>query len=97
MFAGAKGVAKLAEINELRHLRFAHDKLRAVFDFLLQVRIAKGKSIAGIILPLDDFEELCFEVIHQAHAIFGLSFSAVFPKNRPVGTTNCAIFCNRMG
>ena len=38
VFARAEGVAELAEINELRHLGFADDELRAVLDFLVHVR-----------------------------------------------------------
>jgi len=34
VFAGREGVAELAEIHELRGLRFADDELRAVLDFL---------------------------------------------------------------
>ena len=38
VFAGAERVAELAEINELRRLRFADDQLRAVLDFLVLIR-----------------------------------------------------------
>ena len=55
---GAEGVAELAEIDELRRLRFAHDELRAVLDFLVVVGKAVGERVARVVRPLDDFEEL---------------------------------------
>jgi hypothetical protein len=67
VFARPKGVAELAEIHELRRLRFADDELRAVLDFLVHVREPEGNGVARIVLPLDDFEKLCFEIINQTH------------------------------
>jgi len=40
---------------------------RAVFDFLVHVWITEGNGVARIVLPLDNFEELGFEIIHQTH------------------------------
>jgi len=70
-FAGAESVAELAEVHELRGLRFADDQLRAVFDFPILIRVTEGNGIAGIILPLDDFEELCLEIINETHKFGG--------------------------
>ena len=69
VFARPEGVAELAQVNELRHLRFPHDELRAVLDFLVHIRVAEGNGVARIVLPLDDFEELSFEIVNKAHKL----------------------------
>jgi hypothetical protein len=68
VLAGAEGVAELAEIDKLRHLRLAHDELGAALDFLVLVRKAPGERVARIVRPLDDFQKLSLEVIHEAHS-----------------------------
>ena len=44
VLAGAEGVAELAEVDELRDLRFAHDQLRAALDLLVLVREAEATA-----------------------------------------------------
>ena len=51
MFARSESIAKLAQIDELRHLRFADDELRPILDFLLHVRIPEREGVPRIILP----------------------------------------------
>ena len=75
VLARAERVAELAEVDELHRLRFAHDELRAALDFLVLVREAVGERVARVVLPLDDFEELSFEIIHQAHGRVWLEVS----------------------
>ena len=72
MLARRESVAELAEINELRDLRFAHDELRAVLDFLVVVRPAEAERVARIIGPFDDFDQFAFDEIHESHG--SLSF-----------------------
>jgi hypothetical protein len=69
MFAGAEGVAELAEVDELGGLAFADDELGAAFDFLVLIGKAPGDGVARIVLPLDDFQKLRFKIIHQAHNV----------------------------
>ena len=44
VLAGTEGVAELAEVDELRRLRLAHDELRAVLDLLVVVGEAPGDA-----------------------------------------------------
>jgi hypothetical protein len=46
VLAGTERVAELAEVHELRHLRFAHDQLRAVLDLAVLVGKAIGERVA---------------------------------------------------
>ena len=67
VLAGPEQVAELAQIDELHHLRFAHDELRAALDLLVVVRKAVRERVARVIGPLDDLDELAAEEIGQAH------------------------------
>jgi hypothetical protein len=64
MLAGTEGVAELSKVNELARLRLADDELRAPFYLFILIRIAPRNGIPRIILPLDDLEKLCFQIIH---------------------------------
>ena len=69
MLAGPERVAELAEIDELRDLRFADDELRAVLDRLVLVRKAPRQRVARVVGPLDDLEQLALDEVHQAHGV----------------------------
>jgi hypothetical protein len=58
----------LSVTRVLGDLGFAHDELRAALDLLLLVGIAEGNGVAGVVLPLDDFEKLRSQIIDQAHS-----------------------------
>src|SRR5207237_3105704 len=60
---------ELAEINELRDLRFADDQLRAVLYLLVFVGESVRQRIARIIGPLDDVDELLLDEIQDRHRI----------------------------
>ena len=77
VLAGAERVAELAQVDELRRLRFADDELRAVLDLLVVVGETPADGVARVVGPLDDVDELCLDVVHQAH---GLCAS----RNRPI-------------
>jgi hypothetical protein len=66
---GPKGVAELPQINELCHLRFAHDKLCAVLYFLVVIRPAKAERVARIVGPFDDLDQFAFDEVHEAHEV----------------------------
>jgi len=83
---GPKVSPNLAEIHELRDLRFADDELRAVLDFLVHVREPEGNGVARIVLPLDDLEKLCFEIVNQTHN----SPFFMLPEHRPENA-NCEV------
>ena len=68
VFARPEGVAELAEIDELRDLRFADDELRAALDFLVLVGKAVRKRVARIVGPLDDLDQLTANEVGQAHS-----------------------------
>ena len=55
------------EVDELRHLRLAHDQLCAALDRLVIVRKAERERVARVIGPLDDLEQLALQEIHDAH------------------------------
>ena len=65
---GRERVAERAEVDELRHLRLAHDQLRAVLDRLVVVREAVRQRVARVIGPLDDVDQLALEEVADAHA-----------------------------
>jgi len=67
--SGSVGVAELPLIDKLSHLRLAHDELSAPLDLFVIVRVAVGKGVSGIVLPLDDLKELRFQVIADAHFV----------------------------
>ena len=67
-FPGRERVAELAEVDELRDLRLAHDQLRAVLDRLVVVRKPPGERVARVIRPLDDVEQFALDEIHDAHS-----------------------------
>jgi hypothetical protein len=67
MLPGRKQIAELTQVHELDHLRFAHDELRAPLDLLVVIRPAVTQGIARIIGPLDDFDQLPFDEVHEAH------------------------------
>jgi hypothetical protein len=46
VLAGAERVGVLAGGDELHHLRFAHDQLRAVLDFLVVVGVSVRQRVA---------------------------------------------------
>ena len=64
---GLERVAELAEVDELRHLRLAHDQLRAVLDRLVVVRKAVRERVARVVGPLDDVEQFALEEVGDAH------------------------------
>jgi hypothetical protein len=64
-----ESIGKLAGHDQLRHLRFAHDQLRAVFDGFVIIGKAPGERVTRIVDPLDDFEQLAAEEIDQSHKI----------------------------
>src|SRR5262249_22512135 len=66
---GPKRVPDLAQIAELRHLRLATDQLRSTLDLLVLIREAKGKRVTGVVLPLDDVQELLYEKVDDAHRL----------------------------
>ena len=67
VLARAEGVAELADVDELRMLRFADDQLRAVLDRLVVVGKAVRQRVAGVIGPLDDLDQLALEEVDDAH------------------------------
>ena len=69
VLAGTERVAELAEVDELRDLRFAHDELRAVLDFLVLVGEAERQRVARVVRPLDDVDELFLEEIDDRHRV----------------------------
>ena len=73
VFARLEGIAKFTEVDKLRHLRFAHNQLRAVFDRLVFVGKAIRQRVAGIIRPLDNVEQFAFNEIHQCHVRFSFN------------------------
>ena len=72
VLARAERVAELAEVDELRDLRFAHDQLRAVLDFLVLVGKAERQRVARIVGPFDDVDELFLEEVDDRHRVFVL-------------------------
>ena len=68
VLARPEGVAELAEVDKLRHLRLAHDQLRAVLDRLVVIRKAVRKGVARVVRPLDDVDELALEKVGYAHS-----------------------------
>ena len=64
MLAGAESVAEFAEINELRHLRFAHDQLRAAFDLVILVGETERDGVARVVGPFDHVDRLSAEEVH---------------------------------
>ena len=56
VLAGPERVAELAEVDELHHLRLAHDQLRAVLDRLVVVGKAERERVARVVGPLDDVD-----------------------------------------
>jgi hypothetical protein len=68
VLAGPERVAELAQVDELRDLRLAHDELRAVLDFLVLVGEAVRQRVARVVRPLDDVDELLLEEIDDGHA-----------------------------
>src|SRR5439155_19003483 len=77
VLARTEGVTELSQIDKLSGLRFADDELGAAFDLLVHVRITEGDGVARVILPLDDFQKLRFEIIYQSHSSpFALSVSS---------------------
>ena len=69
VLARAEGVAELAEVDELRHLRFADDELRAVLDGLVLVGKPPRQRVARVVGPLDDLEQLALDEVHDAHRV----------------------------
>ena len=68
VLAGAEQVGVLAGGHELHLLRFAHDQLGAVLDFLVVVRPAVGERVARVIGPFDDLDQLVLDDVEQVHA-----------------------------
>jgi hypothetical protein len=52
----AKGIAELAQVDELHLLGFANDELGAILDRLVLVRKSVRQRVPGIVGPLDDLE-----------------------------------------
>ena len=67
VLAGAEGVAELAEVHELRHLRFADDELGVALDFLVLVGEPVRQRVARVVGPLDDVDELAADEIGETH------------------------------
>ena len=68
VLARPEGVAELAEVDELHHLRLADDQLRAVLDRLVVVRKAERERVARVVGPLDDVDQLALDEVHQSHS-----------------------------
>jgi len=64
VLARTERVAELAEVHELHLLRLAHDQLRPVLDGLVVVREPVRQGVAGVVGPLDDFEEFALDEVH---------------------------------
>ncbi len=67
VLARTERVAELAQIDELRDLRFADDELRAVLDLLVLVGEPVRKRVARVVGPLDDVDELLLQEIDDRH------------------------------
>ena len=67
VLARTERVAELTDVDELRHLRLAHDQLCASLDGLVIVREAVRERVTRVVRPLDDFEQLALQEIHDAH------------------------------
>ena len=67
VLARAERVAELAQVDELRHLRFANDQLRAVLDRLVIVREPERDRVARVVGPLDDLEQLSLDEVENPH------------------------------
>ncbi len=72
MFAGAKGVTEFAQINELHHLRFTDDQLRAALDLFVVIGKPKGERVPRIVRPLNDVDDLGFEKVQDANNFYSL-------------------------
>jgi hypothetical protein len=73
VLARSEGIAELAEVHELRHLRLAHDELRAALDRLVLVGEAVRQRVARVVGPLDDLDQLALEEIQDAHVMSSVS------------------------
>src|SRR6185503_2540989 len=67
MPAGTELVAELAEIDELRDLRFADDQLRTVLDLAVVIGKPVRQRVARVVGPLDDVDELFLDEIEYRH------------------------------
>src|SRR5688572_20427451 len=67
--ARAERVAELAEIHELRALRFTYNQLRAVLDGLVPICKAVRERVSRVVCPLDDLDVLALDEIHQTHDV----------------------------
>src|ERR1700686_1130935 len=79
----AEHVGNLSFMNKDCGLRFAHDQLGSVLDFLIANRKAIKHRVARIVEPLNDFNELGAraEPVKNSH-LFSISFV------RPVRTSS---------
>ena len=62
-----KHIRKLPLQHKHRHLRFAHDQLRPVFDFILIPRKSPHQRILAVVRPLNDVDQLVAEFVENAH------------------------------
>jgi Zn-finger nucleic acid-binding protein len=69
VLSGTESVAELAEIHELRDLRFAYNQLRTVLDGPVGVRKPVRERVSRTVGPVDDLDVFAFEEIHQTHAV----------------------------
>src|SRR6185369_8374601 len=77
--ARSEHVGDLALMDKYRRLRFAHNQLRTVLDFLIPHRKAIHHRVAGVVEPFNDFDKLCAraEPVKNSHVILiSLAFSA---------------------
>src|SRR5580765_7733616 len=69
--ARSKDIGDLSLVNEHRRLRFAHNQLRAVLDFLIAYRKPVHHRVSGVVEPFNDFDELCAraEPVKNSHLL----------------------------
>jgi hypothetical protein len=61
-------VGHLAFVDEHRHLRLAHREAGAVLDLEVFHRVAPGQRAVGILVPLEDVDELLLDEGPETHA-----------------------------
>ena len=82
VFTGAEGVDVLTQIDELSFLRFANQELGSVLDLLVLIRKTPTEGVARVVFPLDDLQELCLEVVDDAHGACFFVWRRFLSRNR---------------
>ena len=67
MLARTEQIRVLTGGHELRHLRLAHDELRAILDLPVVIRPAVGQGVTRVIGPLDDLDQFFLDEIENTH------------------------------